>query len=407
MKVEQMETINDTMFGMQDDVLARREFLRIIKKTEKASTKEDIIDVLYSYDKYLVKYPNSLSSYVNRSNALQQLGLYELALEDLNYVLKKIPNMPLVWCGKSFILNLLGDYKAGWAAYEWRWQTPVAYPKEKDLPIPRWKGEEIGDDPLIIYAEQGLGDNIQFVRFVIEAHMRGFNIYVANHKEIEDFIGENLEKLGIKVAYNGEQMSNIRCYTSMMSLPFLFGTTVDTIPYSDKYLEVNDKYKKKWQELLGEKKKKRIGIVWAGSPTHARNKYRSIPFEKISKLFEINNENIEFHCLQKSILEEDLEKIENYENLFTWQDKLDSFSDTAGLISQLDLVITIDTSVAHLSGALGHKTWIMLTYHPDFRWLLNREDSPWYKSVKLFRQNEKMDWDTVIENIKKELEENI
>lgn len=380
--------------------IEEEKFLEIIRKSKNISTKKEILDLLHEYDNFLLNYEHSLSARINRTDVLEQLGLYHLALNDINYVLEKRPDLALAWCSKSFILNVLGNLKEGFEAYEWRWKTDIAYPKEENFPIPRWRGEEIGDKKLIIYAEQGIGDNIQFVRFAIEAHVRGFNIIVVNHKSIEEFLGENLKKYGITVGYNGDKIDGIYRYTSMMSLPFLFGTTLDTIPFSKKYLEVNDYYKKKWEILLGTKKKKRIGIVWAGSKDHKRDKFRSISFEKISELFKLD---FEFHCLQKEISFEDIKKSKQYNNLHIWNDKIENFSDTAGLIEQLDLVISVDTSIAHLSGALGKKTWIMITYHPDYRWLLNREDSPWYQEVKLFRQNSDMEWKPVIDNVKENL----
>lgn len=155
---------------------------------------------------------------------------------------------------------------------------------------------------------------------------------------------------------------------------------------------------------MGKKLKKidkmRVGIVWSGSVNHSRNKSRNIDFDKISVLFELD---LEFHCLQKEISSQDIDKAKLYNNLFLWNDELIDFSDTAGLISQLDLVISVDTSVAHLAGAMSKPTWIMITHHPDYRWLLDREDSPWYSSVKLFRQTYSMSWEPVIEKVLSEL----
>lgn len=383
------------------DGMEQTELTRIVALESDLVTPQDFIRLIYEYDQYILKYPDVLTAYVNRANALQKLGLYQLALTDIEYVLTRKEDFALAWCHRAFILNTLGNYKEGWRDFEWRFQGYVKDSRVSNWPIPRWKGEALNGNTLFILSEQGLGDNIQFVRYAIEAKKRGMDIAVLNHKPLDNLLYFNLNKYGIPVMGYDSSIKNVAYYAHMMSFPYYFNTDLDTIPYSDKYIDAEPEYINKWEKLLGTKKKIRVGLVWSGSLDHSRNKSRNISFGAISTLF--NLQDLEFHCLQKEIALSDREQAQSYDNLFLWNDKLNDFSDTAGLISQLDLVISVDTSVAHLAGAMAIPTWIMITHHPDYRWLLAREDSPWYRSVKLFRQDISMNWVPVIDNIYLEL----
>lgn len=388
------------LYKMKEDI-EQQELAKIVGMEKDLVTPQDFIRLVYEYDQYILKYPDVLTAYVNRANALQKLGLYQLALSDIEYVLTQKKDFALAWCHRAFILNTLGNYKEGWKDFEWRFQGYVKDTRISSWPISRWQGEELNGNTLFILSEQGLGDNIQFVRYAIEAKNRGMNIAVFNHKPLDNLLYFNLKKYGIPVMGYSDSIKNVAYYAHMMSLPHYFNTDLHNIPYADKYLDPEPEYVDKWKKLLGEKKKMRVGIVWSGSLEHNRNRSRNIFFGHITRLFE--HKEIEFHCLQKEIALSDLEKADLYHNLFLWNDKLNDFSDTAGLISQLDLVISVDTSVAHLSGAMGIPTWIMITHHPDYRWLLARDDSPWYHSVKLFRQDLSMNWVPVIDKVYEEL----
>lgn len=385
---------------MQENI-EQEELYRIVEMDKGLSTPLEFIHLVYEYDKYILKYPDVLTAYVNRANVLQKLGLYQLALADIEYVLERDQNFALAWCHRAFILNILGNYKEGWRDFEWRFQGYVKDSSTTNWPIPRWQGEELNGGALCILAEQGLGDNIQFVRYAIEAKSRGMNIAVNNRKPLDSLLYFNLKKYDIPVLGYDSSIANVSYYAHMMSLPHYFNTELDSIPCSEGYLQAEPDYISKWTELLGKKEKMRIGIVWSGSLDHSRNKSRNIHFNSISTLFGLD---AEFHCLQKEVSLQDIEQSRTYTNLFLWNDKIDDFSDTAGLISQLDLVISVDTSVAHLAGAMAKPTWIMVTHHPDYRWLLSREDSPWYDSVRLFRQDISMTWEPVINKIFVELE---
>ena len=378
-------------------------------KTEEMTTRQEMLELLKKFDDYILEYPEELSGYGNRSVVLEALGLYQLALNDLNVVTQMSPNLQRGWLNKALIMLRLGRLREGWQYYEWRRGMVIDnndfLEKDKEIGLPYWNGEKnTEDNKLFVYAEQGLGDNIQFFRFVLELKNRGIHISVLNKVELDSLLRYNLEKNNIEIFENGAKITpDFKYYVFSMSLPHCLQIdSIDKIPYKAKYIDVPPQFEEKWKKKLRATKKKKIGIFWTSDSEHKKSRFRNVPFEKIKKLFSLD---AKFHCLQKGITEEDRQAGEKVKNLYFWNTELEDFSDTAALINQMDLVITVDTSVAHLAGALGKPTWIMLAYHPDFRWLLDKEDSPWYDSVRLFRQDEDYQWDNVIEKIKNELRE--
>ena len=379
--------------------------------TEQMTTREEMLDLLKKYDKYILEYPEELSGYGNRSVVEEALGLYQLALDDLNRVTDMAPTLHRGWLNKGLVMLRLGRLKEGWQYYEWRRGMAIDnndFPqKTAEIGLPYWSGEKTAENQkLFVYAEQGMGDNIQFFRFILEAKKKGEHLSVLNKIELDTLLRYNLEQNGIEIFENGAKLTNdIKYFAFSMSLPYCMKIdSLEKIPYTSRYLDIPPQFEEKWKKKLRATKKKKIGIFWTSDSEHKKSRFRNVPFEKIKKLFSLD---AKFHCLQKNVTEEDRRAGEKVKNLYFWDTELEDFCDTAALINQMDLVITVDTSVAHLAGALGKPTWIMLAYHPDFRWLLDREDSPWYDSVRLFRQNEDYQWDNVIEKIKNELREAI
>lgn len=382
-------------------------FAYVFARKSRVRRPQDLQAVLRGYDELLCRYPDDWAALHNRSEVLRGLGLYDLALRDADSCLNLAPDFALGYCNRSFILNALGRYPEGWRDYEWRWQTGRSEFMPKKWPLPAWKGQDVGRDRVLVYAEQGLGDNIQFVRYAIEAKRRGMNIVVVNHVPTEKLLNANLARYGIATAANGSSISGLKYHVSMMSLPHYFGTIVDSVPCPTAYIQAQPEYAEQWRARLGQsgrnkygKRKKRVGIVWSGSMRHNRNFFRSVSFPVFAQLFE---EDVWFHCLQKEILPEDEALCGRYRNVFCHHYDLADFSDTAGLIEQMDLVVSVDTAVAHLAAAMGKPTWILLPCRPDFRWLLYRNDSPWYRSARLFRQDNDWNWQPVMMQVRQAL----
>ncbi|MCP1772202.1 tetratricopeptide (TPR) repeat protein [Neisseria perflava] len=369
-----------------------------------AETREDFLALKAMFDGYIAQYPQDFSGYFHRGRILGELGLHQESLADLARSAELDPENHLAWVRKALQMLLLEQYEEGWATYERRLQMGTSSVGSPVPDLPRWPQNELGDDKtLLIYTEQGFGDNIQFLRYAFEAQKRGMKVTVCNAQPLQRLLGYNLARYGISSVQSGDQLSkNDYCQVSMMSLPHYFHTTVDSIPNPGAYLEAEPEYQKKWRIKIPVSHKPKIGIAWAGSKTNARDHQRSVGLSTIMPLFAAD---ADFHCLQKDITPHDRVRAAKIPNLSLWDKDLADFSDTAGLLSKMDLIITIDSSVAHLAAAMGKPTWLMITYLPDFRWLLKREDSVWYDSLRLFRQDETLSWQPVVEKVQTALAE--
>lgn len=374
-------------------------FAFIEAKRKIARTGLECNEVISLFNQFLDKKPNAYTVYFYRSLLYKRIGKYEFALDDLNRFLQIFPSHFSAIVLKSQILLLQGDFEKGFELYEKRLNlNDKTFKTTVNLPI--WKGENIADEKLFVFAEQGFGDNIHFIRYAIMAKEKGLNIVVGNLVPLRPLLKYNLKKLGIPVIQNSIVDNDAKYQVSMMSLPYYLGASLENIPLTKAYIQAEPEFNQKWKIKIPKTKRLKVGIVWQGSFTNGRDKERSIPLQILSPLFQLE---IEFHCLQKIISEQDLEFVKNQPNFTAWDTEIDNFSDTAGLIKQMDLIISVDTSVAHLAGAMGKPTWILITFDPDFRWLLNRNDSVWYESVRLFRQSNDLQWQPVISEVYTEL----
>lgn len=394
-----LENQEDPDFYNKDIKLISKDGLFLEKfYPEKNTAYYDFIYSIIEIDKFFHKEMLDPMLYIHRAGRLNMLGLYHLALRDYKQGIKSLYSYPqeqaIAATDAGMLLNLLGDQKFGWQLYEKRWESSseeFKNPSHAKFIQPQWKGENNCSE-LFIMCEQGIGDNIQFIRYAIYLKEQGFDVFVHNNEQIDDFLSFNLGLYNIKTIKNGDKIS-FSHWIRMMSIPNLLGT--DFIPYTLGYLKVEDSYLQKWKEKLP-LAKLRVGIVWRGNAENGKDKVRSIPLEQFSKLFSID---ADFHCLQKYISDDDKNILTTFPNVYDWHNEIESFFDTSAIVEQMDLIISVDTSVAHLAAAMGKPTWILLNYSPDFRWLLNREDSIWYDSVRLFRQNLDYDWATVIDRV--------
>ncbi|MGA2439925.1 MAG: tetratricopeptide repeat-containing glycosyltransferase family protein [Tepidisphaeraceae bacterium] len=282
---------------------------------------------------------------------------------------------------------LLGDLERGWREYEWRPGVAVRFAQ------PQWTGEDLHGKTILLYAEQGFGDAIQFVRYVPMVAARGARIVLACHEELTRLMSDVAP-----VVMLGQPLPPFDVHCSLLSLPLAMGTTRDNIPAHVPYLKPGGVLSAKWRQRLGEKRGKlRVGLVWAGRPEHPNDARRSVRFEQLTPLLAVDG--VEFVSLQKGVAIEQTSAA----RMIDFTSELDDFSDTAALIESLDLVITVDTAVAHLAGAMGKAVWVLLPSMPDWRWMLDREDSPWYPTMRLFRQRDRGDWSVPIERMGREL----
>jgi tetratricopeptide (TPR) repeat protein len=353
---------------------------------------------LENYERAIKLDSMNAEGYNNRGNVLKDLQRLDEALASYERAIEIQPDYPTAHWNIAFLKILTGDYEQGWRLYEWRWKDALRN-AVREFHQPLWLGEqEIVGKTLLIHAEQGLGDVIQFCRYAAMAVARGASVVM----EVQPSLVSLLSTLGmgVRVIGRGEVLPDFDYHCPIMSLPLAFRTTLKNIPATIPYLHVDVEKENVWNERLGRKIKPRIGLVWSGRFDHTNDYNRSIPFRLLAPLLELP---VEFHVLQQEIRAEDAADVAACPALRGHKEALQDFSDTAALVQLMDIVVTVDTSVAHLAGALGKPVWIMLPYAPDYRWMLNRSDSPWYPSASLFRQPAIGDWESVILNIAEEL----
>jgi tetratricopeptide (TPR) repeat protein len=356
-------------------------------------------DALASYDRALTmrpEYPEALS---NRGNTLKELKRFEEALENYNRAITMRPDFAEAHYNEALLRLLTGDFGRGWGKYEWRLKSPSLSLLKRNFCRPLWLGaDSIDGKTILLHSEQGLGDTLQFCRYVPLIAARGAYIIL----EVQRPLQELMTTLAgaTQVISKGDPLPDFDFQCPLLSLPLALGTRHETVRPMTPYLRPSVEALNNWQVRLGPKARPTIGLVWSGSPMHNNDKNRSISLRSLIPLLDIE---ATFVSLQKDVRSNDMKVLKDQSDLLHFGDELKNFSDTAALVSNLDLVISVDTSVAHLAGALGKRVWVMLPFVPDWRWLLDREDSPWYPTARLFRQDDTREWNKVITRIDAEL----
>ena len=358
-------------------------------------------EALSSYDKALSLHEDYAEAYSNRGTVLEELKRLDEALSSYEKAISINKDYAEAYWNSSICYLLAGNFNEGWARYEWRWQSKSISKTAgiRKFSQPLWLGTEVlKDQTIFLYAEQGLGDTIQFSRYVSLVAGLGAKVVL----EVQPSLVKLLSYLeGIsQIISKGDKLPNFDYQCPLMSLPLAFKTELKTIPSVSKNISTDEKKVEKWQAILGEKTKPRVGIVWSGAVNHKNDLQRSL---KLSQLITHLPSDYEYLSLQKEISDVDKEVLIECCKIKHFGDDLKDFTDTAALCELIDIVISVDTSVAHLAGTLGKNTWVLLPYSPDWRWLLDRNDSPWYSSVKLYRQEKINDWESALVNIESDL----
>jgi len=355
-------------------------------------------EALQHYNQALALKPNYAEAYFNRGCVFTELRQWELACVNFEQAISLKPDYAAAYWNKALVKLVTGNFIAGWQLYEWRWQDQQQEVVRK-FKQPLWLGEQpITGKTLLIYPEQGLGDFIQFCRYAALVNDLGAKVVLEVPTALFSLI--STLKGEITIINQGQTLPAFDLHCPMMSLPLAFKTTLDNITAYVPYLYVDVLKTQLWKERLGTKHRPRIGLVWSGSALHRNDAFRNIPFKLLEPLLLLD---LEFHALQIQFRPEDECLLSNFTKLQIHQHQLSDFTDTAALANMMDLVITVDTSVAHLVGALGIPVWVLLAYTADFRWLLHRNDSPWYPTATLFRQTTSGDWSSVIADIVQKL----
>jgi tetratricopeptide (TPR) repeat protein len=352
------------------------------------------------YDRSLALKPD-IANATNRGLILTELGRFYEARVAYQYAMRIDPENPsLVW-NLSLYQLWLGDFEAGWRGREARWNVrgiADGYPK---LDTPMWIGKEpVAGKTVAVCQDEGVGDAIQFARYIPMLAARGARIILVVNRELCPLLS-GLSGVSHCLPKQNMVVPPFDFHIAIDSLPLAFDTRLDSIPHGRDYLPPVEAHRvQAWDNRLGPHERLRVGLVWSGNPRHMNDRNRSMPFSMLSGLLDVD---ALFVSLQKNPRPEDAETLRECKEIVDHTAELTDFAETAALVSCLDLVISVDTSVAHLAGALGRPTWILLPYVADWRWLLGREDSPWYPTVRLFRQSETKDYGSVIERVRTEL----
>jgi Flp pilus assembly protein TadD len=340
--------------------------------------------------------PNYPEAHNNLGTLLRVTKHFQEAKEQLCQAVKLRSNYSEAECSLANLYLLQGEFGNGWKMYEK--SRPKRYEYRK-LEIPHWHGEDLTECSILLCWEYGFGDTIQFVRYAQQIEKLAAKTTLWVQKPLERLLTAAHPHLEI---YAGECLPQGKYdyVCSLLSLPVIFNTCNETIPQAVPYIPASRTASVSWREILGKidtRNVYRAGVVWAGHPKHLNNQKRSIPFDVFRSLFDVSQ--VSWVSLQVGLREKDLEGTPY--NVINFSKDLVDFMETAGLIEALDLVITVDSAVAHLAGSMGKKTWILLPFDPDWRWQLDRADSPWYPTVKIFRQRKLGDWQEVMERVKK------
>lgn len=343
--------------------------------------------------------PGFVKAHYNLANALLICGQYQEALDSVRTILHCAPKHANAHWLLGMLLLQRGDFLNGWKEYEWRWRATEFKTRFPDLGCPQWDGSPLGGKTLLIHMEQGRGDMIQFVRYAPLVAAMGGSVVVCATEELVPLL-TTVKGISRVVDRNGV-LPEYDFHIPALSLPHVLGTTLATIPIQVPYLWSDQDKVDTWRRIIPVDGRFHVGLAWRGSPTHREDHKRSCEFATFQPLVELKD--FIFYNLQHGLSAEQLRELSCHLPFVDYSDQIYDFSDTAALIANLDLVISVDTAVAHLAGALGKPVWTLLPFVPDWRWLLEREDSPWYPTMRLFRQSSPGDWQEVMARVRQEL----
>jgi hypothetical protein len=355
-------------------------------------------EALADYDRALALMPNHGPAHVNRGVALAALNRYEEAHASYDRALAIDPRDARARFNRSLARLVRGDLAGGFADFEARWTGSDTQAGPRAFAAPQWTGHEpLAARTVLLHTEQGFGDAIQFSRYVPQVAARGATVVLEAHVGLAPLLAQ-LPGVA-RTVVRGEPLPAFDLHCPLMSLALAFGTTLDTIPHAVPYLQAPEAHVERWRSRLGPRARPRVGLAWSGSTTLKNDRNRTIALAQLAPL---RAAPFDFYALQKDIRAADVDALASGPPVAAFADDLVDFRDTAALVQEMDLVISVDTAVAHLAGAMGKPVWVLLPWSPDWRWLLERTDSPWYPTARLWRQARPGDWAGVIERVHEE-----
>lgn len=354
------------------------------------------IEALGCYAQAFVANPDASAAWNNYGNVMRECGQPGRAIPFLQHAIEIEPNNPVSQFNLAVALLMKGDYAQGWRQYETRWNYEHLAGTLPRFKQPRWTGQDLKNQTILVVGEQGHGDNIQFSRFLYPLHLMGATIKFSVTTSLVPLY-QNSTIITQVLTYD-QDPGQFDYWVPIMSLPGVLGITLDNLPKPVSYLNADQAKSQSWISILGPKTKMRVGFAWSGRRDNWLNAHKGMPFDKILALIK-NNPQYEWINLQVDAEPQEEQELEKL-GVRRFPGSVASFNDTAALISHMDVVVTVDTAVAHLAGAMGRPTWIMLNWFAHcWRWLTNRDDCPWYSTARLFRQPAQDDWDSVIAKV--------
>jgi tetratricopeptide (TPR) repeat protein len=361
-------------------------------------------EAIAMYRSALAERPSSSTFLGNLAGALQDRGDSAEAERILRALVEADSANYQARFDLSLLLLLTGRLEEGWHHYASRWQASeeaaAARPRFAAL---AWQGEELDNKALLIHREQGFGDTIQFVRYLplVRAHLPKAQIYCVLQRPLCRLVSGLARRFNITLIEEGKDLPVFDRWCMLLDLPAIIGTRLDTIPADVPYLAVEKPFMLGWARRLLNLSGLIVGLVWAGSPTNARDAFRSVPLDVMRPLLDVPG--VQWVSLQVGANADDIRAARLDANVASWTDSVVDFADTAAIMSGLDLVIGVDTAVMHLAGALGKPAWVLIRQGSEWRWMLDRSDNPWYPTMRLYRQSVRGEWGAVLQEVKRDL----
>ena len=357
-------------------------------------------NAITAYDGAIAAAPNDAPAWNNRGRALQALNRHAEAVASFDRAIAIRKDYADAHFNRALSLLTLGDLTRGFAEYEWRWQRSRVHDSRRSYGKPLWLGDyPLARKTILLTAEQGLGDTIQFARYAPLLAQSGARVVLEVQPELKTLLA-GLDGVASCHA-RGDQLPAYDVHCPLGSLPLALKTEPTNIPAAIPYLRADEPHLIKWRERLASLPGKRVALAWAGNVSHANDRNRSIDLKLLEPLLAL--EGISFLSLQRELRGDNAEDLARQANVTPLGGELADMADTAALIALADLTISVDTSVVHVAGALGRPVWVMLAFAPDWRWTLNAESSPWYPQARLFRQPTLGDWPSVVAALRAEL----
>jgi hypothetical protein len=396
--LHQLQRYDESLLSLDAALLLNpRMFTGVFTRAKTQLALERLSDALRDLDAAVTLGPSEADAHNVRGIVLQKLGRFDDALESFRLATLLQPEHAGAHWNEGLCRLAMGDWsRESWAKYEWGWQTQ-RYPL-RSFSQSLWLGEpSIADKTILLHDEQGLGDTIQFARFATQVAALGAKVILQVQAPLKRLMGSLAGPQCVLA--DGEPLPSFDHHCPLLSLPLALGVTEETLPRPQRYLTADDGSIACWRGRIGPSDKLRVGIAWAGSVVHKDDRNRSLPLNELLKL---QDEGVELVSLQRELRDGDMALLDAH-GVRHFGDELQDFSDTASLIMQMDLVVSVSTAVAHLAAALGKPTWILLSHSPDWRWMHGRRDTPWHPTATLFRQTRPGNWTSVIEEARRAL----